>query len=359
MERFIGFPFIIGWELTLACNLRCAHCASRAGLARPGELSRDEAFAIADQFPPLLVYEVVFTGGEPLLSPLWEPLARHLGEREIRVGVVTNGTLLDRGMLARLKAAGIGSFAVSLDGLRETHDRLRVAPGLYDRVITGMGGAVAAGLNPTVITTVNALNVGELDGLYAELKNRGVRRWQLQPIFAFGRSGDHADLQLSSTQYMQLGRFIRDVQADAHRSEFNVFGADGVGYCSELVVDDPPPWGGCGAGVATCGIMSDGRVKGCLTWPDSMIEGSLRDRDLWDLWFDDHSFRQTRHFTREDMTGACRDCPFALECGGGCNAISLASTGRLHGDPYCFRAIESATPADESARVPPCESMAS
>lgn len=340
MTSFIGFPFIVGWELTLACNLRCEHCASRAGTARPGELSLAEALAIADQLPDLLVYEVVFTGGEPLLNPWWEPLAQHLRRAEIRVGVVTNGTLLNAALVRRLADAGIQSLAVSLDGLRETHDTLRVARGLYDRVLAGLGAALEAGLKPTVITTVNALNLAELPGLYAELKAVGVRRWQLQPIFAFGRAGDRPDLPLSADEYVGLGRFLRDIQALAARDGMTVFGADGVGYCSELVVDDPPPWGGCGAGVATCGIMSDGRIKGCLTWPDTMTAGSLRERTLWDIWFDDRSFVETRTFGDADMTGACRGCAFARECGGGCNAISLAATGQFHGDPYCFHAIE-------------------
>lgn len=340
MTSFVGFPFIVGWELTLACNLRCEHCASRAGSARPGELTLAEAIAIADQFPDLLVSEVVFTGGEPLLSPLWEPLARHLRGLEIHVGVVTNGTLLNATLARRLADAGITSFAISIDGLRTMHDRLRVARGLYDRVMAGIGAALAAGLKPTAITTVNALNLGELPGLYGELKAAGVRRWQLQPIFAFGRAGDRPDLPLSAREYVALGRFIHDLQDEARRDGMTVFGADGVGYCSELVVDDPPPWGGCGAGVATCGIMSDGRIKGCLTWPDTMTAGNLRERTLWDIWFDERAFVETRAFGDDDMTGNCHGCAHARECGGGCNAISLAATGRFHGDPYCFHAIE-------------------
>src|SRR5689334_17492757 len=55
---FEGFPLIVGWELTLACNLRCRHCASSAGLPRDNELTIEESLAICDQFPPLLVQEV-------------------------------------------------------------------------------------------------------------------------------------------------------------------------------------------------------------------------------------------------------------------------------------------------------------
>ena len=65
---FEGFPFIVGWELTLACNLQCSHCASSAGVARQNEMELDEALAICAQFPALLVKEVDFTGGNPCLA---------------------------------------------------------------------------------------------------------------------------------------------------------------------------------------------------------------------------------------------------------------------------------------------------
>ena len=37
------------WEITLRCNLSCEHCGSRAGAARPDELSTTEALALVDQ----------------------------------------------------------------------------------------------------------------------------------------------------------------------------------------------------------------------------------------------------------------------------------------------------------------------
>ena len=35
------------WELTLRCDQPCTHCGSRAGTARPDELSTPEALAMA------------------------------------------------------------------------------------------------------------------------------------------------------------------------------------------------------------------------------------------------------------------------------------------------------------------------
>ncbi len=100
---FEGFPFVVGWELTLACNLRCRHCASTAGLARENELSLDECLALCDQFPALLVQEVDFTGGEPLLHPGWERIAARLRELGITTRMITNGIGLTPDTVRRMK----------------------------------------------------------------------------------------------------------------------------------------------------------------------------------------------------------------------------------------------------------------
>lgn len=65
----------------------------------------------------------------------------------------------------------------------------------------------------------------------------------------------------------------------------------------EYVIDndqDEKPWRGCSAGNVSCGITSDGRVKGCLSMPDEVTEGDLRKNNLWDIWFHPDSFAYTR-----------------------------------------------------------------
>jgi len=167
----------------------------------------------------------------------------------------------------------------------------------------------------------------------------GVKKWQLQPIFGFGRTRDAANLQLSLHEYLAMGRFIHDRHAEARGKGVEIFGADGVGYFSALDPPSPFPWRGCSAGISTCGIMSDGRLKGCLSWTDTMVEGNLRQDKFWNIWFGDGVFPHTRSLKKKDMTGQCRECDKAMECGGGCTTMSLASTGRIHSSPYCLKAI--------------------
>lgn len=345
-ESFESFPVILGWELTLACNLRCRHCASAAGDPRPNELTIDEALDLCDQLPSLLVMELVFTGGEPLISPHWEKIAKRLQDLGIRTGMVTNGTCLGDGTIERLLDVGVTALAISLDGEPDTHDFMRGVSGLHQRVVAGIERVLEAGLRVTVITTVNGRSIRELRSMHQRLQSLGVKRWQLQPVFGFGRMQGSQNLLLSDADYLELGRFIKSSMAACEEGQLQIFPADGVGYFSELDVEGPR-WRGCSAGITTCGIMSDGRVKGCLSWPDHLVTGDLRKNDLWDIWFHQDAFRQTRRFSVEDLSGNCRDCEKGEECRGGCSAMSYSETGLFHADPYCFRAIlhrvESAT----------------
>jgi MoaA/NifB/PqqE/SkfB family radical SAM enzyme len=114
---FECFPFIVGWEFTMACNLRCRHCGSSAGLPRAGELTTEEALRICDQFPALMVREVDFTGGEPLMRPDWPIVAGRIVELGITANILTNGLGLDAPLIAQMQDVGITGVGISLDGL--------------------------------------------------------------------------------------------------------------------------------------------------------------------------------------------------------------------------------------------------
>lgn len=340
---FESFPYIVGWELTLACNLRCRHCASAAGLPRKDELTTEEALALCDQFPPLAVQEVDFTGGEPLMRPDWWRIAARVAELGITTRIVTNGLPLVPGTVARIRDVGISTVGVSLDGLEATHDDIRALPGLWRRVLAGIERTLAAGVEVGVITAVNARNLRELPALLDLLQSIGVSHWQLQPNLPRGRSGEAPDLALSDREFLELGAFFRTEQPKAQATGFQIVPADSLGYFTELDLLEPP-WRGCHAGLFTVGIMSDGKVKGCLTMPDDMIEGDLRQDDLWDIWFRDGAFAYTRQFSVDKMGSNCQGCALAEQCRGGCTSMSYVCTGDLHNDPYCFLGIQKSNP---------------
>lgn len=336
---FEWFPFTLGWELTLACNLRCKHCGSNAGQPRKNELTTDEALSLCDQFPALLVQEVDFTGGEPLLRSDWPEIATHLKKIGITTGVVTNGLTLNQETIEQIQSSGISHIAVSVDGLESTHDYTRGEKGIFHRVIKGVNRSVEAKIPTTIITTVTELNINELPDLFELLSNIGIQRWRPQPLILTGRVKSHHELVIQERTFLQLVNFYQNWGQKANDSGMELLRADGLGYYfdSDVYRGD---WHGCPAGLVSVGIMSDGKVKGCLSLPDEFVEGDLRKRSLWDIWFDEEAFSYTRKFSRNQLGEYCDSCDKGDQCKGGCSAMSYGSTGIVHNDPFCHYRIQ-------------------
>lgn len=98
-------------------------------------------------------------------------------------------------------------------------------------------------------------------------------------------------------------------------------------------------WTGCAAGLGVVGITSDGRVRGCLSLPPALDEGSLRERALAHIWGDPAAFAYTRRFRVEQLAGACAGCALGAVCRGGCTAMSMAASGVPHRYPCCLRRL--------------------
>lgn len=335
---FEGFPFNLGWELTLACNLRCNHCASAAGLPRHNELTKEEALKICDQFPELLVQEVNFTGGEPLLSPYWAEIALYLKDLGISTNIITNGLALDPKIVSQMKNVGISDVGISLDGLETTHDHIRGHKGSFKQVLRSIELLQQENIRIIVITTVNNLNIDELPAILHLLQSVGIQYWRVQPLIPTGRANNFKKLYMDDAGILKLGKFIQCWEPKSKNEGTHIICSDGLEYI-DGISNCERPWRGCPAGWVTCSITSDGKVKGCLSLPDNLIEGDLRKDDFWSIWFHPDSFAYTRRFSDKELGSNCSSCNKAMECLGGCSSNSYAASGKFHNDPYCFYRI--------------------
>lgn len=132
---------LVHFQLTRRCNLHCWFCGQQAEKGtfsgRTGdELSLEEWRAVIASLEAVrrqtgVAPSVILWGGEPLVSPLFEPVAGELAERGFPLGMVTNGTLLDRHL--DLCREAFRQIYVSLDGTPAMHDAVRGA-GVYEKV---------------------------------------------------------------------------------------------------------------------------------------------------------------------------------------------------------------------------------
>lgn len=89
-------PFVVELDPTTACNLACHDCIS-ANLLNQGGIPGERLLALAREFADNGVRAVVLIGGgEPMAHPMFSELVKSLHTSGIKVGVTTNGTLIDR-----------------------------------------------------------------------------------------------------------------------------------------------------------------------------------------------------------------------------------------------------------------------
>jgi radical SAM protein with 4Fe4S-binding SPASM domain len=334
-------PSVAGLELTLRCPCRCLTCGSAAGKARASELTHEEWLDVIATLADLGCRRISLVGGEPLLYARWSELVRAACERSIVVDMVTSGQGLDPDVASRMVEAGLNSVTVSVDGVQATHDRQRAIPDCFEQALSAIRCVDRAGLKVGVTTQVNRETMGELEALAPILEEAGVMGWQLQMTLPLGRAETNQHLTLSPGDMPDLLRVLRRISL---RPGLRPHLTDNLGYCT---ADDvalrtiqggfPRPWLGCSAGIDAIGITSEGRIKGCLSMPDTCSEGTVRERALADVWNDPNAFAYNRGFVPESMTGACATCKEAHRCRGGCTTAALTVHGRPGTSTHCFR----------------------
>lgn len=329
------------WELTLRCTLNCMHCGSRAGRARPNELSVDECFSVADELVALGCQELTMIGGEVFLFRGWDRLSEYLTGKGISVNIVTNGYRVGESEIEQIKRAKLVNVGVSIDGMEANHNRIRGRRDAFQRIRNTLDLLGKEGIRIGAVTSLMTFNCADLEDLYAFLADHGVQVWQLQLVSVMGNMADRDELILSPGQVRQVIDFIRDKNRD---ERMVVIAADSIGYFDGNEADirgSSSPicyWGGCAAGISSVFIDSVGNVKGCgALYADVFIEGNVRTTSLADIWNSENGFAYNRKFTPDLLSGMCAECDVGNVCKGGCRSSNYFSTKSLYSNAFCCR----------------------
>lgn len=338
MAAAVEPPFLVALNLTRRCNLRCAHCYLDAGardVGAPGELATAEVLDLLDRIV-LLSDEtmIVLTGGEPLLRPDLETIARYATDLELMVVIGTNGTLLDGRRVAALQAAGVRAVGISLDSLDPVyHDRFRGLPGAWRATLAGIDACRRAGLMFQIHFTVTDDNCGELDDMIAFARDAGAAVLNVFFVVCTGRG--RALSNISAGRYEAVLRRL----AEAARSETDmIVRARCAPHFKRLAREMNPPLpitladgyeaGGCLAGTRYCRVTPEGDLTPCPYIEVSA--GSVRETDFALLWANAPLFTALREPT---LGGRCGSCEYGILCGG-CRARPLARDGNLMGEDF-------------------------
>ena len=137
LENIINYgkrEFIIQWHITNKCDFRCQHCYiphTEKEHDNPNKLNLTQSYKIIDELSKLtkrwnIIGRINFSGGNPLLDKNFFEFANYASHKKIRIGILGNPTsVLKEDILKKLKGIPVWRYQISIDGLKENHEKLR------------------------------------------------------------------------------------------------------------------------------------------------------------------------------------------------------------------------------------------
>ena len=223
--------------LTYRCTSRCNTCTMWQRKTQESELSLEEWKSFIDSVAASYkIKNVEMFGGDALLrKDVLLPLTAYIRKKtSAEVDLITNCNLMDESTARSLVDSGINVIAVSLDGVGQTHDKVRGFEGSFSNVekgITHLLKARGSKKKPVIVAncTVSSLNVDSFEKVLDFAQHAGVDDLAFEYVGEFPQGclshsrvngiqpqpyflGHDPSLLLNTQQAMLLKNKIRDIK---------------------------------------------------------------------------------------------------------------------------------------------------
>jgi 7,8-dihydro-6-hydroxymethylpterin dimethyltransferase len=209
-------------DLTNRCNMFCSPCYMDANAASyVHELDMQDVTAMferAKSFKPQREINVLFSGGEATLSPIFLDAIQHAKSVGFhRLHVATNGIRFaqEKEFAVRAKAAGLHGVYLQFDGITEEKNSHRGIGNYMEIKLRALDNIAAAGMKTTLqVTVVNGLNndgVGDIIRFVADHIEK-IHGIIFQPVMFCGRDEDISADQRYAKRY-PVSQIAYDLQA--------------------------------------------------------------------------------------------------------------------------------------------------
>ncbi len=352
-------PFLVVWDYTSMCNLKCKHCYANAGKLAKDELSTEERYEVVDKLDKAGVVALAFSGGEPLMRKDFFEIAKYAREKGMFVSVASNGTLISKKVAEKLKEAGVGYVEISLDHVNpKIHDEFRGVNGAWKRTVEGIKNCVKAKISTGMATTVTKYNYESIPSMLEFAKKLKVDYFMAFNFVPTRRGREISEQDITPEERERLLELLYEKLCEWKKPK--VFSTSPAyarisiehaenGKKKEIVLSHfgsaelegktlaiADFIGGCGAGRNYCSIEYNGDIQPCVFIPIKV--GNIIREDFEKIWRESEVFEKLRN--RDLLRGACGECRYRYLCGG-CRARAFAITGDILGsDPGCIAACE-------------------
>jgi len=220
LDDYSSNPHVVELDTTEICNLACPGCISE-NLHTGNSFSEDRLLRLAEELYEASVKAVILIGGgEPLCNHAVGSFMTYLGERDIQIGITTNGILIDR--YIEIISQYASWTRVSMDAATvETFGKLRPSrdgKSLFNKAIDNMTQLAKnkkgkLGYSFLIRTEADGFSIkSNINEIYAAAKlakEIGCDYFELKPSYRYVDNSDHYLIQHELTDM------------DQARTEFN------------------------------------------------------------------------------------------------------------------------------------------
>jgi len=332
--------FTLQWHLTEKCNWRCRHCYHEARDKQ--ELPFSDCLKIFRQYLDLLAYlkmppgrtRLSLTGGEPLVRNDFFKLleAMYPYNRRFLLSLFSNGSLIDKENVKRLKKTGVRSIQFSLEGMEENNDRIR-GKGAFQLTENALQAAIGQGINTVVSVTMTKDNLGDMPSLIEYCAKMKVNSLGFRRLVPIGRGKAISQKVLSPEELKGAYFYIELKKRELSKKKDKLIVSRG---CEEGVFSRET-----GQETESCAlldkrvlvVMPDADVLACRRLPLKL--GNALKNSLTAIYTG--SAVLSKLMDRGRIASLCKNCKVFNLCSGGAKCMSYAfSKSTFAPDPQCW-----------------------
>lgn len=273
-------PYQISIDVTNKCNLRCLHCYNYSGenICIQNELSDEEILNLITDLCDMKPYNVCICGGEPLLrKELVIDIVKMLSNNNIKCSMVSNGILLDDDTAFKLKKAWIFKVQISLDGLEESHDRLRGVSGVFEKAIKALEALKKQKIGSGIAFSPTPWNINDFNNVVDLALKLDVEEVRIQALMPIGRGSLNSnELIPSNEQYRLLMKYINESKKRVKKlgSNLNIQWGDPIDHLIRFPeqIESTP----------TIAIRANGNIAPSVYLPISV--GNIKSKSFKQYW---------------------------------------------------------------------------
>ena len=272
------------------CNLSCKYCYASpfSGIV----IDTARLYEILEELINLKVFGIVLAGGEPFMHPDIYEIIEYCLDRNVQLGILSNGTLLDQQSVKRLDGMVNNKrfiLQVSLDSVNpETNDKtrgcgLKIIENIKELAKTSITMQMA-----TVVTKYNLKNAHEV----IEKFYPAIKRYHFLNVQRTEKSLKHMDLLLSNEEAKNFwiglkefsNKFPDDLFLPSLRIMLRAAKEENSKEMSKFHQNATFDCRTCSVGLTHINIDANFNILGCDIAKDFTDMGNVKNSSFTEVW---------------------------------------------------------------------------